>query len=316
MSEHQITMVSLDQLVSKNHQYRKFKELFNFDAVKSELLSVESDTNYKGYGVLRLFKCLLLQFMEDMSDRELERYIADSNAGKWFCDFSLTEKTPDHTVFSKMRKKIGTNLLSKIFAIFRDQLRSAGYMSEVFTFVDATHLISKASLWEERDEARKQKFEKLNNEVLPKVANDKQARIGCKGGSKFWYGYKKHVSVDIQSGMINKVAVTPANLTDAKGLSLVIPKQGAVYADKGYCTSPAKIAAARKNVHLCAVKKNNMQGKNFDLDKYYTRIRSPFERVFSRDNKRLRYNGIAKNQFAEFMKAICFNLRRLTVIAT
>lgn len=116
--------------------------------------------------------------------------------------------------------------------------------------------------------------------------------------------------------MINKVAVTPANLTDAKGMALVLPKQGAVYADKGYCTSPAKIAAARKNVHLCAVKKNNMQGKNFDLDKYYTKIRSPFERVFSRDNKRLRYIGIAKNQFAEFMKAICFNLRRLTVLAT
>ena len=129
MSEHQITMVSLDQLVSKNHQYRKFKELFNFDRFKSELLSVESDTNYKGYGVLRLFKCLLLQFMEDMSDRELERYLADSNAGKWFCDFSLTEKTPDHTVFSKMRKKLGTNLLSKIFAILRDQLKSAGYIA-------------------------------------------------------------------------------------------------------------------------------------------------------------------------------------------
>ncbi len=26
--------------------------------------------------------------MEDMSDRELERYIADSNAAKWFCDFA------------------------------------------------------------------------------------------------------------------------------------------------------------------------------------------------------------------------------------
>lgn len=63
-------------------------------------------------------------------------------------------------------------------------------MGEVFTFVDATHLISKASLWEERDEAKKQKFEKQNNEVLPKVARDKQAKIGCKGGS----------SVDIQSG--------------------------------------------------------------------------------------------------------------------
>ena len=36
-------------------------------------------------------------------------------------------------------------------------------MNEVLTFVDATHLISKAQLWEERDEAIKKKYEKLNN---------------------------------------------------------------------------------------------------------------------------------------------------------
>jgi hypothetical protein len=48
------------------------------------------------------------------------------------------------------------------------------------------HLILKANLLDERDEARKQKFEKLNNEVLPKVARDKQVMIGCKEGSKSW----------------------------------------------------------------------------------------------------------------------------------
>src|SRR6185436_5025721 len=206
--------------------------------IEAELKSVESPANYKGYGVDRLFKCLLLQFMEDLSDRELERYLSDSNAAKWFCDFSLTESTPDHTVFSKIRTKIGASKLARIFGIFRDQLRSKGYMSEVFTFVDASHLISKASLWEERDEARRKKYKKLNNEVLPKVARDKQARIGCKGGNKFWYGYKKHVSVDMQSGLINKVAITPANVTDARGFKHVCPKGGAVYADKGYCTTP------------------------------------------------------------------------------
>ena len=311
----QINMVSLDQLVSKNHDYRKFKAIFDFEMVEEELGKIESRNNYKGYGVFRLFKCLLLQFMEDISDRELERYLGDSNAAKWFCDFDLTERTPGYSVFSKIRKKLGTNLLSKIFAIFRDQLRAAGYMSEVFTFVDASYLISKASLWEERDEARKKKYDKLNNEVLPKVARDKQAKIGCKGGSKFWYGYKKHVSVDIQSGMINKVAITPANLTDAQGFAHVLPKSGATYADKGYCTTTAKIAAARRGVHLCAVKKNNMKGKNFDLDKYYTKIRSPFERVFAQDNKLLRYLSIAKNQFAEFMNAICFNLKRFVVLS-
>ena len=116
--------------------------------------------------------------------------MADSNAAKWFCDFSLTESTPDHTVFSKVRKKLGNNVLSKMFAVFRDQLRYQGYMSEVFNFVDASHLISKASIWEERDEAKRQKYAKLNNKTLPKVARDKQAKIGCKNSSKFWYEYK------------------------------------------------------------------------------------------------------------------------------
>lgn len=76
--------------------------------------------------------------------------------------------------------------------------------------------------------------------------------------------------------------------------------------------APARIAASFQVIHLCAIKKNNMKEKNFD--RYYAQIRSPFERVFAQDNKRLRYAGIAKNQFAEFMNAICFNLRRLTVI--
>lgn len=120
----------------------------------------------------------------------------------------------------------------------------------------------------------------------------------------------------MQSGLINKVAVTPANVTDSQGFKYIAPRQGAVYADKGYCTFPAMVVAKAKGVHLGAVKKNNMKGKNFDLDKYYTKLRSPFERVFSQDNKRVRYIGIAKNQFATFMNAICFNLKRLCVLAS
>ena len=58
-----------------------------------------------------------------------------------------------------------------------------------------------------------------------------------------------------------------------------------------------------------------MKGKNFDLDKYYTKLRSPYERVFSQDNKRVRYVGVAKNQFAEFMNSICFNLKRMVALS-
>ena len=92
MSSNQHRMVSLNQLVSSKHQYLKFKELFEFAGVAKELKHLESPADYKGYGVLRLFKCFLLQFMGDLSDCELERYLRDSNAAKWFCDFDLTEE--------------------------------------------------------------------------------------------------------------------------------------------------------------------------------------------------------------------------------
>jgi IS5 family transposase len=311
---HQVEMISLDDLVPANHSYRRFVSIWNFSNVAKNLKKLEKDNSYKGYGLLRLFKCLLLQFMEDLSDRELERYIQENTAAKWFCNFKLSGKTPDYSVFSKFRKRLGTHFLSKVFANLRDQLKQQGFMNEVFSFVDASHLITKANLWKERDNAIKNKYEKLNNKVLPKFATDKQARIGCKGKEKYWYGYKKHASVDMQSGLINKIAVTPANVTDAKGMKHICPNSGAIYADKGYCTHPAKKAAAKRSCHLRAIKKNNMQGKNKDQDRWFSGLRSPYERVFAHQNKRVRYRGVAKNQFAEFMKAISFNLKRLAVL--
>ena len=116
--------------------------------------------------------------------------------------------------------------------------------------------------------------------------------------------------------MINKVAVTGANVNDAKALKHICPEQGAIYGDKGYCTAPAREIAAKKQVHLAAIKTNNMKDKNKDQDKWYSKLRSPYERVFSKCNKRARYVGIAKNEFAEIMWAMGFNLKRLAVLAT
>lgn len=314
MQTHQIEMISVEDLVPKNHTYRRFAKAWSFQSAEKQLKALEADNPHKGYGFLRLFKALLLQFMENLSDRELERYLQENTSAKWFCGFTLREETPDHSVFSKVRSRIGTNELSKLFANFRDQLKQQGLMSEVFTFVDAAHLIAKANLWEERDRAIQEKYEKLNNEVLPKVAHDRQARIGCKGKEKYWYGYKQHTSVDMQSGLINKVAITPANVTDAQGFKHVCPKQGGVYADKGYCTAPAVSVAKKNGCHLAAIKTGNMKDKNRDKDRWYSSLRSPYERVFSKRERRVRYRGVEKNQFAAFMSAICFNLRRLLVL--
>ena len=63
----QIEMICLEDLVPKDHIYRRFADLWKFENIKKYLKEAEKDNNYKGYGVLRLFKCLLLQFMEDLA---------------------------------------------------------------------------------------------------------------------------------------------------------------------------------------------------------------------------------------------------------
>jgi hypothetical protein len=65
-----------------------------------------------------------------------------------------------------LEKELETSRLAKIFNILRSQLKTKGYMNEVFTFIDASHLISKSTLWKERDKAIKKKYDKLNNESV------------------------------------------------------------------------------------------------------------------------------------------------------
>jgi len=69
----------------------------------------------------------------------------------------------------------------------------------------------------ERDAAIQAGESALNNRTVKQYSSDKQARFGCKGKQKFWFGYKGHVGVDMSSGLIEKAAVTPANVSDQAG---------------------------------------------------------------------------------------------------
>ena len=198
-----------------------------------------------------------------------------------------------------------------IFSQVRNSLREMGLIREIFTFVDASQLISKLTTWDDRDRAIKQGLEQFNNETAGKVAADKQARFGCKGKNTYWFGYKEHISVDRQSGLINKVAATSAEVTDAQGFRHVCPDGGAVYGDKEYGLNPVKATLRQKGGHDATIKKNNMKEKNHHKDRWLSAIRAPYERVFAHRNKKVRYRGLVKVQFQVGVRALVFNLKRL-----
>ena len=305
---------SMESLVREDHPYRRILELVDFDILTQPLKATYSDQGRGGYPAATAFKTLLLQYMEDISDRELERFLQENLAGKLFCGFELTETTPDYSYFCKLRQRIGTKRLADMFNQVRDALKAQGVIREIFTFVDASHLVSKMSVWEERDKAIKAGIDRLNNLTVGKFSADKQARFGCKGKNKYWFGYKRHVAVDMTHGFITKSAVTPANLSDNQGFKHVCPNQGMVFGDKAYCLREAQREMKIRGCHSGAILKNTMKGKDRDKDRWLTKVRMPYEGVFSKMERRSRYRGIAKNQFQAFMEALSHNLKRLIKI--
>ena len=306
----------VEDLVRSNHPYRKLLKILDLKQLCEPLQCLlNKNKGCPGYNIESGFAGLILQWMEDLSDRELERFLQENNSGKYFCGFSLKEKTPDHSYFSVLRKKIGAERLATIFNMIVRKLKENKLVSNVFTFVDASKLISKAALWEERDRAISKGMEKLNNQNVKKVANDKQARYGCKGKDNYWFGYKRNVAVCMKQGFITKVAITPANITDSKALKHICPRGGAVFADKGYADKNAFKILKKNRCENKIIFKNNMINKDYIRDARISKLRMPYESVFSKMSKKARYTGVAKNQFQGFMQAIAYNLKKLIRIA-
>jgi IS5 family transposase len=302
-----------DELVRPNHPYRTLVRIIAFEELCAPLKSLYSDKGRRGYPVETMFKALLLQWMEDLSDREAERFLQENLAGKFFCGFSLTEPTPDFSTFCVFRDRIGTTRLAGLFNRVRESLKGAGLVREVFTFVDATQLISKVNLWKERDRLIAEGEQKLGNSTVAQVAADPEARFGRKGSTK-WYGYKIHAGVDMSQGLITRVAVTPANVEDTKAARHVMPRAGAVFGDKAYGVGDSARQMRRLGLHSEAVLKNDMNAKNPELDRWRSGVRMPYESTFSGFEKRARYRGVVKCQFQAYMQALSHNLKRLVQI--
>ncbi len=304
----------LDKIVDKNHPLRKINKLISFKSLVYRIKDCASDLGRHGYGLEVALKCLFLQFYYDRSDRQMEEMLRDSIALRWFCGFEISGRTPDHSYFGRMRTTIGTKRIGKIFRAINEKSEAVGMIGGIFSFVDASTIKTKETTWKERDKALEEGEDNLNNKNIGDYSADKQARFGCKGKDKFWFGYKRNLCADMQQGLIVKLAVTPANVPDQQAFKHICPGQGMVFGDKAYCLRPAQEVMENKGCHSGAIMKNNMKGKNKDKDKWLTRVRAPFENLFSKDEKRSRYRGWAKVQLQGFLEAIVHNTKRLIAI--
>jgi len=299
-----------DKLVPADHSFRKLIKVIDWKTVVEPLRKLYSDFGRTGFDIEKGLKALLIQFWEDYSDRQMEEAVRSNMNVRWFCNFSLTEDTPDHTYFTRLRKRLGTKKLANLFNTVNDQLVSHGLFGNTFTFIDASAIITKTQLWKERDQAIKDGEEKLNNAVVSKYSKDPDAKWGAKGKKNIWFGFKRHEACDMKYGLINKVAATPANILDFQVFDKLCPNQGMVFADEGYDYQAVYERLKQNNCASGIIQQQDRKNRNRDLNSWRTKVRAPFESTFSKKNKYAKYQTLAKVQFQVIAESIVYNLKK------
>lgn len=150
----QMSMISLEDLVPKDHLLRKIDQLFDFNFIYEEVEELYSPIGKESIDPVVLFKICFIQYLFGI--RSMRRTIEEINynvAYRWFLGYNFDETIPHFSTFGKnyARRFVGTDIFEKIFNIILDNINLYGLLSPDTIFLDGTH--TKAN-------ANKNKYEK------------------------------------------------------------------------------------------------------------------------------------------------------------
>jgi len=303
-----------DELIPTDHLLRKLTAAVDLSFV-SDLVSdcYCPDNGRPSWDPLVLFKVVFLQFLYNLSDREIEEQVNLHLACKWFAGLQPEEAAPDHSTLCRFRSRLGPEKFQQIFNQIITQARQAGLVSERLQIIDATHLQAKADLF------RLPEPPPDTPSAVAPGSPDPDARLGRKSEKKSFYGYKEHLAIDADSELITAVAVTPGNVADSQVFSpLIDPHARDVTADKGYDTNANHQRLKDNGQRSSIIVKRNRTNPEIisQANPKSQRERPSIERKFAEQKKyhglaQARYWGLAKVTMQVLMTCIVVNCKKM-----
>ena len=302
----------VNQRAGRNDWLGEIDKMIDWPAISVVLSRIySSDEGRPSYPVLTLVRLLLLQQWYCLSDPGLEEAVDDRLSFRRFAGLPLDEGVPDHSTIWRFRQELERQGLSEaLFAEINRQLDAKGLIIRKGTLIDAT--IVKAAV----------KPPSFQEGTVSE--RDPEAGWTQKNGESH-FGYKAHIGVDQESGLIRDAILTSADLHDSMvGASLVQGDEAAVYADKGYDSQKFRDALAKAGIKDGVMHKarRNAPLKNWQkwFNKAVSPIRSGVERGFAimkryYGYRQVRYIGLARNRCHLNLMCTAINLRRAIAVA-
>lgn len=246
--QYQLEMVTLEQLVPKDHLVRKIDTAIDFEFIRTEVAHLYcKDNGRPAIDPVVLFKIMLLGYVFGVpSERRLMQEIEVNVAYRWFLRLSLTDKVPDASTLSqnRIRRFNGTDVFQRIFDHIVEQAISRHLIGGRTLYTDSTHLKASANkgksinklvsastsayirqlneaVEEERKVAGKKPLKEKQEQVcelqsIKSSTTDPDSGFMTREGKPQGFFYLDHRTVDGKHGLITDTFATPGNVHDSQ----------------------------------------------------------------------------------------------------
>jgi IS5 family transposase len=223
-------------------------EAFRGDIEKAREKERKSAAGAKPIDAVLMFKILVLQQLNNLSDDRIEYQIRDRLSFMRFLGLNLEDRVPDAKTVWAFRELLKQRELGQVlFKRFDEQLAARGLIAKGGQMIDATFVEVPKSRNSREDNA-KLKAGEIPAEWEKDDAATKHMRCQkdtdarwTKKNNETHFGYKNHINADTGNKLIRAYAVTTASVHDSQVFDELLDQtqeedggKRAVYADSAY----------------------------------------------------------------------------------
>lgn len=225
-----------DELLEMQTKKKEFLEKIDRIVPFEDWIALIQPHYYKGergnkpYDLERMLRIYLVQNLYNLSDMVTVAEVIDSRAFSDFCGVESSNQVPDGDTLGRFRNLLIENgLQEKLFAQVVSLLEQRGLILKKGTIVDSTFIEAPSSTKNKKKE------------------RDPDAH-SAKKGNVWHFGYKAHIGVDSDSGLVHTLKATAANEHDVTiAADLLTGDEEIVYGDSGYLGAEKRPEALKRN---------------------------------------------------------------------
>lgn len=296
------------------------------------------------FDLVLMFKIMVLQALYNLGDDQTEFLINDRLSFMRFLGLGLEDTVPDATTIWLFREHLTqARTVETLFARFDKHLAKSGYLAMGGQIVDATLVAAPKQRNTDGEKAD------IKAGKVPQGWKDNPAKLAQKDRDARWtvkfskakpkadgskhaidiaipaFGYKNHIGIDRQHGLIRAWKATDASRYDGAQLPELLDKEhgantaSGVWADTAYRSKKNEAWLARNSfvshIHTKKPKGRPMSARASKANGKRSRVRAFVEHVFARQKGPMalfiRTIGIARATTKIGMANLAYNFQRL-----